>query len=118
MPAAEYHRHPQGRGPAVTSIDDNAFEDTGLTGLDLSHATALQTIGYSAFYDSRQLTGTLKVGPAVTSIGDYAFGNTGFTGLDLSGATALQTIGDNAFYNTPLADQTVYKADGTSFLLN
>ena len=64
MPAAEYHRHPQGRGPAATSIDDNAFEDTGLTGLDLSHATALQTIGYSAFYDSRQLTGTLKVGPA------------------------------------------------------
>ena len=117
MPAAEYHRHPQGRGPAVTSVDDNAFEDTGLTGLDLSHATALQTIGYSAFYDSRQLTGTLKVGAAVTSIGDYAFAWTDLTDLDISEATALQAIGEEAFSGTPLAGQTVRKPDGTSFLL-
>ena len=64
----------------------------------------------------------IKLGPAVTSIGGYAFYaafyyNTQITELDLSDATALQTIGYGAFYNTPLAGQTVLKADGTSIRL-
>ena len=33
----------------VTSIDDYAFSNTKLTGLDLSEATALTTIGTGAF---------------------------------------------------------------------
>ena len=88
-------------GPAVTSIGARAFEYTDLTGLDLSDATALQTIGDYAFYNT-QLTGTLKVGPAVTSIGDYAFQNTYLKELDISEATALTTIGEGAFYDTQL----------------
>ena len=86
-------------GPAVTSIGAAAFYDTALTGIDLSDATALQTIGSSAFVDNAQLTGTLKVGPAVTSIGRWAFARTDLTELDLSEATALQTIGRYAFGN-------------------
>jgi uncharacterized protein YjbI with pentapeptide repeats len=85
-------------GPVVTSIGSNAFAGTDLTGLDLSEATALVTIGISAFYYATKLTGTLKVGPAVTSIGFYAFSSNDLTGLDLSEATALQTIGEWAFY--------------------
>ena len=95
-------------GPAVTSIGARAFEYTDLTGLDLSDATALQTIGTNAFrgegafYGNAQLTGTLKVGPAVTSIGDWAFQNTDLKELDISEATALTTIGEGAFYDTQL----------------
>jgi hypothetical protein len=112
-------------GPTVTSIGLQAFqlkisrlsESTGLTGLDLSEATALETIGDSAFKYNNQLTGTLKVGPAVTSIGRGAFAYTGLTGLDLSEATALETIGGWAFDGTALAGTTVTKADGTRFSL-
>ena len=59
-------------GAAVTSISYYAFYNTQITGLDLSEATALQTIGDAAFRKT-QVTGPLKVGPAVTSIGEYAF---------------------------------------------
>jgi len=93
-------------GPAVTSIGRSAFAYTGVTELDISEATALQTIGDYAFYSNTELTGTLKVGPAVTSIGRYAFGHTGLTELDISDATALTTIETNAFYNSPLAGLT------------
>ena len=44
-------------GPAVTSIGRGAFAYTGLTGLDLSEATALETIGGWAF-DGTALAGT------------------------------------------------------------
>jgi hypothetical protein len=104
-------------GPTVTSIGQAAFAYTVLTGLYLSEATALETIGDSAFLSNSQLTGTLKVGPAVTSIGRYAFAGTGLTGLDLSEARALVTIGDSAFGATALAGTTVAKADGTRFSL-
>jgi len=36
-------------GPAVTSIGALAFANTGLTGLDLTEANALRTIGDNAF---------------------------------------------------------------------
>jgi len=78
-------------GRVVTSIGHNAFQRSDLTGLDLSDATALETIGDWAFYYNNQLTGTLKVGPTVTSIGHNAFSVTSLTGLDLSEATALVT---------------------------
>jgi len=89
-------------GATVTSISDLTFARTKLTGLDLSEATALTTIGDDAFKES-PLTGTLKVGATVTSIGHYAFYNTRLTGLDLSEATALTTISSGAFHYTPLA---------------
>ena len=69
-------------------------------------------------FETLYLTGTLKVGATVTSIGTDAYAyNTQITGIDLSDATALQYIGYRAFFGTPLAGRTVYKADGTSFLL-
>ena len=89
-------------GATVTSISNLAFAWTKLTGLDLSEATALTTIGDAAFSES-PLTGTLKVGATVTSIGHYAFYNTRLTGLDLSEATALTTISRGAFRDAPLA---------------
>jgi len=90
-------------GPAVTSIGAWTFAMTDLTGLDLSEANALRTIGNNAFHYNRQLTGTLKVAPAITSIGAWAFAMTDLTGLDLSEANALRTIGNNAFsYNRQL----------------
>ena len=104
-------------GAAVTSIGTNAFRNTQITGLDLSEATALQTISDRAFLDSKQLTGTLKVGPAVTSIGYLVFAYTDFKVLDLSDATALTTISSYAFWKSLLAGQTVRKADGTSIRL-
>ena len=39
-------------GRSVTLIDTFAFQSTKLTGLDLSEATALTTIGYAAFADT------------------------------------------------------------------
>jgi hypothetical protein len=114
--SAFYNTHLTGTlkvGPAVTSIRYWTFAMTELTGLDLSEANALRTIGDNAFHYNRQLTGTLKqVGPAVTSIGALAFANTGLTGLDLTEANALRTIGDNAFDGTALEGQTVRKPDG------
>ena len=100
-------------GAAVTSIGDYAFDGTDLTGIDLSEATELQTIGDRAFYYNSQLTGTLKVGPAVTSIGSRAFDSTGLTGIDLSEATALETIGDGAFLGTALVGEEKCKSNGT-----
>src|SRR5574344_261421 len=60
---------------SVTSIGDHAFYNcTGLTSIDLSNATGLQTIGV------------------------YAFSHcTGLTSIDLSAANKLQTIGEEAF---------------------
>eukprot|EP00964_Phaeocystis_antarctica_P024118 scaffold13501_cov52-Phaeocystis_antarctica.AAC.1 len=95
-------------GATVTSIGANAYAySTQITGIDLADATALRTIGYSAFRGNDQLTGTLKVGPAVTSIGEYAFQRADLTGLDLSEATALETIGRAAFHSNDQLTRTL-----------
>ena len=57
-----------------------------MTGLDLSKATSLASIGESAF-SKTYLEGTLVVPNTVTTIGNNAFAYTSLAGLDLSKAT-------------------------------
>ena len=82
-------------------ISAGAFEDTKLTGLDLSKATSLVEIGDRAFLGT-DLGGTLVIPATVTTIGEYAFQATKLTGLDPSKATSLVSIADSAFFGTAL----------------
>eukprot|EP00964_Phaeocystis_antarctica_P070241 scaffold42740_cov45-Phaeocystis_antarctica.AAC.1 len=88
-------------GPAVRTIGAFAFANTNLTGLDLSEATSLVSIGDSAFF-STDLEGTLVLPATVTTIGDHAFANTDLTGTLKVGA-AVKTIGTGAFLNVKLS---------------
>ena len=93
-------------GPAVKAIGAFAFAYTKLTGLDLSEATSLVSIGNNAFFSAFDLGLATDLGLAipttVTTIGDEAFANTKLAGLDLSQATSLVEIGAWAFGNTDL----------------
>lgn len=86
------------------------FNCTGLTTLDFSPLTALETMEANAFSGCTGLT-TLDFSSltALATMGANAFnGCTGLTGnLDLSPLTALTAIGNNAFYNCPLLDGTL-----------
>ena len=85
----------------LKTIGPSAFENTKLTGLDLSKATSLVEIWEWAFYDT-ELGGTIVIPAKLTTIGPYAFGSTKLTGLDLSNATSLVEIGNGAFHDTGL----------------
>ena len=52
----------------VTTIGNSAFQDTKLTGLDLSEATSLVEIGKWAFY-ATDLAGTIEIPNTVITIG-------------------------------------------------
>ena len=88
-------------GAAVKTIGVRAFARTKLTGLDLSDATSLVTIGDTAFLET-DITGTLVIPAKVETIGEFAFRLTKLTGLDLSQAVSLVTIGNRAFGETNL----------------
>ena len=83
-------------GAAVKTIGDRAFYLTKLTGLDLSQAASLESIGYWAFHGT-DITGTLMIPANVVTIGREAFRSTKLEGLDLSQAAELVTIGNRAF---------------------
>ena len=85
----------------VRLIGVAAFQDTKLTGLDLSDAASLVAIDNAAFRES-DITGTLKLSAAVANIGNYAFYKTKLTGLDLSQAASLRLIVDGAFLDTDI----------------
>ena len=89
-------------GAAVRTIGASAFANTKLTGLDLSEATSLVSIGDNAFFSATDLEGTLAIPTTVTTIGDDAFANPKLAGLDLSQATSLVEIGAWAFGDTDL----------------
>ena len=133
---------------SVTTIGRNAFSNYGLNGngisvLDLSNATSLQTIGFAAFsgnqisalnlsnatsltsigesaFYNNQISGTLIIPSSVTTIGDHAFsgesdGSTNqISTLDLSNATSLQTIGSGAFQNNNLSGTLVIPSSVTN----
>ena len=101
---------------SVTSIGDRAFENSGLTSVDLGSVTSIgryaffkctgltsldlgsgvQTIGKYAFSDCKGLTGDLVIPDSVTNIGEEAFSQcTGLTSLDLG--SGVQIIGASAF---------------------
>ncbi len=108
---------------SVNTIGSNAFEESGLVSVDLSH---VDTIGDFAFLNLPGLTdvtfnpgGTtlgegafsycaalvdLRNESALTAIGDYAFAYTAISDADLSGATH---IGKHAFIKESPADFSV-----------
>ena len=93
-------------GAAVKTIGSWAFYLTKLTGLDLSGATSLESIGDSAFYDT-DITGTLVIPANVETIGEAAFALTKLEDLDLSQAASLVSIGYYAFHRTDITGTIV-----------
>ena len=83
------------------AVFNGAFQNcTGLTGLDFSACTELTEIGYYAFDDCENLTGSLDLSPCtqLTKIGNVAFeGCSGFTG-ELKLPANITEIGAAAFY--------------------
>ena len=83
------------------AVFNGAFQNcTGLTGLDFSACTELTEIGYYAFDDCENLTGSLDLSPCtqLTKIGNVAFeGCSGFTGA-LKLPANITEIGAAAFY--------------------
>lgn len=113
----------------ITEIPDNAFSNTGITGVDWSHITV---IGESAFSGSG-LTGELQLPNSITSIGNKAFKNVkiegdlvlpnaltflgtyAFRGTAISSVTfpgTLKNIGNYAFYNCPNLSGTLIIPEG------
>ena len=97
-------------GAAVKSIGGYAFSGNKLTGLDLSNAASLVSIGGRAFVDT-DITGTLMIPANVETIGTKAFYQTKLTGLDLSQAASLVTIAYGAFFNTDMKGTVVIPAN-------
>merc|ERR1712194_356554 len=99
----------------VETIGEFAFRLTKLTGLDLSQAVSLVTIGKRAFGETN-LEGTLVIPARVKTIGEFAFYKTMLTSLDLSQAASLvipakvKTIGEFAFYKTILTSLDLSQA--------
>lgn len=85
----------------ITEIPENAFSNTGITGVDWSHITV---IGKSAFRNCAGLT-ELHLPDSVTSIGESAFEGSGLTG-ELQLPNALTFLGTRAFYGTAISSVT------------
>ena len=88
-------------GAAVKTIGDFAFYQTKLTGLDLSDAASLVSIGDGAFAYT-DITGTLVIPANVETIDESAFYQTKLAGLNLSNAASLVSIGAYAFLETDI----------------
>ena len=80
----------------LTSIGSYAFAYQNISSLDLSGATHLTTIGEGAF-DNNHISGTLTIPSSLQTIGVHAFYANGITSLNFANATSLTTIGDSAF---------------------
>ena len=98
-------------GAAVKTIGDGAFEKTKLTGLDLSNAASLVSIGDFAFSVDGDITGTLVIPANVKTLGIGAFYGTKLKGLDLSNAASLVSIGYYAFQRTDITGTLVIPAN-------
>ena len=78
---------------SVTSIEDNAFKDKGLTSVTIP--SSVTSIGASAFRNNN--LPSVSIPTSVTSLGDFAFaGNSGLTEVTLSQAL-LRDTNSNAF---------------------
>lgn len=86
----------------ITEIPEGAFLNTGITGVDWSHITA---IGKSAFSKCAGLT-ELHLPDSVTSIGESAFKGSGLTG-ELQLPNSVISIGNEAFRNVKIEGNLV-----------
>lgn len=86
---------------ALTTIGESAFQNTALAAVDFAGATALETIGASAFANTK-LT-TVKIPATLTTLSNSVFANnTALATVDFSEATALEKITNKAFDGTAL----------------
>lgn len=96
----------------VTSILDNAFEESTLTSIDV--ASSVITIGNSAFINARFLT-TVEFAPEsqLESIGNYAFYVAGDeSSLDsITIPSSVTEIGEGAFHRTVRLNSVTFAAD-------
>lgn len=86
----------------ITEIPEGAFLNTGITGVDWSHITA---IGKSAFSKCAGLT-ELHLSDSVTSISESAFKGSGLTG-ELQLPNSVTSIGNEAFRNVKIEGELV-----------
>ena len=86
----------------ITEIPEGAFLNTGITGVDWSHITA---IGTSAFSNCKGLT-ELHLPDSVTSIGERAFDGSGLTG-ELQLPNSVTSIGNYAFRDVKIEGNLV-----------
>jgi hypothetical protein len=78
----------------VTSIDFEAFRDSGLTSIEIQPG-GLTSISASVFYGSKNLT-SIEIPEGVTSIGNEAFRNcSGLTSIEIP--PGVESIGEYAF---------------------
>lgn len=84
-------------GP-ITKIPDNAFSSKGLKGELLRIPRTVTYIGTKAFYNNKELSGSLIIPNSVTEIGERAFSMCGFNG-SLTLSNNLTKIGNSAFSN-------------------
>ncbi|WP_165253408.1 leucine-rich repeat domain-containing protein, partial [Adlercreutzia sp. ZJ304] len=85
---------------AVTTIANNAFENSGITGVNLPQG--LKTIGDEAFYGCSGLT-SITFPNTLVEIGSSAFQDTKFTSISLP--SSLRTIKGYAFTSVPIAGE-------------
>ena len=87
----------------LTTIGNSALWSTGLTTLDLSNATGLNSIGRFAFQACEKLQSITFPEIDALTINNLAFdGTTSLTSLDLSGISSLTINGDRTFRNSGL----------------
>ncbi|MDR0852765.1 MAG: leucine-rich repeat protein, partial [Clostridiales Family XIII bacterium] len=82
--------------PSLEEIEEGAFHESKLGGVDFSNASGLISIKESGFR-SCGMTGTLTLPENLTTIGDAAFLNAKYTGVDFSKAVNLTNVGGYIF---------------------
>ena len=80
----------------LTSIPENAFNQSGITGLTLG--SGVTSVGDRAFYNCNNLA-VLKLNEGLTTIGDEGFFNCGKV-KEIELPASLATVGKSAFWNS------------------
>ncbi len=85
-------------GPYAVAVADNAYDNCGVTTVNMDNATKLAVIGARAFLQC-PIENTLTIGPAVTTIQEFAFSDTDIKTLIIpSTNNVISYIGHRAFW--------------------
>ena len=87
----------------LTTIERQAFEDSGVTGLTIK--PALTRIGYGSFQNTQ--LGSLSIGNGHLSIGPRAFFNAGLSSVDFGSVEEMEAL---AFANNNLTELSLPKS--------